>query len=344
MILFILSKGRTDSTMSSNLFEFGIKVNKENDIYNNINIIKKAENLGFTHCWFTEDYFYPGIFSLASACAIATEKIQIGIGVINPYTRHPILSAMEFGSFDIVANGRGILGYGASNKSWVEKQMGIPYIKPIQTIEESVQIIKSLFNGEEITFNGKIFNVDSVKLCYKPFRCNIPILIGAKGPKALKLTAKIGDGVLLSMMTSKRYVEYVDTILTKELSSEKKEKFKIAAYFIVNISNNRKKAREQVKPLISRFIGIYGFHPIITSSGLKEEEINIFRKALIENNNVDYLVTDRLIDLFSIAGEEAECTEKILSLIKMGVNLPIISEIPGVPVIDTIKSISKCFL
>ena len=53
-----------------------------------------SEEKEFSSVWIAEDYFYGGAFSTAAACAVQTSKIQIGIGVINPFTRHPVLSAM----------------------------------------------------------------------------------------------------------------------------------------------------------------------------------------------------------------------------------------------------------
>jgi len=327
------------------MLNFGIKVHKGNNIYENIRTAKMAEKLGFTNCWITEDYFYPGVFSIASACAINTNRIKIGTGVINPFTRHPALSAMEFGSFDIIAKGRGILGIGASSKKWIEEEIGIPYHRPLKTLIESFYIIKELFRKGEIKYLGEIFSTGKIKLCFTPYRKNIPIFFGVKGPKALKLAAKNADGVLLSMMTSIDYIKYVRKQIYEELLIRKKlEKFKIAAYIIINISKDRKIAREQVKPLISRYLGIYGVHPILTSSGIKEDEIIPFREAFLKKKNASNLVHDKLIDKFAIAGNEYECKEKIISLIESGIDYPIISEIPGVLPDYTMKYISNNFI
>lgn len=324
---------------------FGIKVHKENTIENTIDLVKKAEQLGFTNCWITEDCFFPGAFSIATACTIHTKRIKVGIGVINPFTRHPVLSAMEFGALDKISKGRAILGMGASSKKWIEEEAGIPYTKPLTALNESITIIKKLFSKGEVKYNGKVFRTGNLKLSFSPFRKDIPIFLGVKGPKGLRMATKISNGVLLSMMTSKDYIEYVKKQIFCESSlAENNKKFTIAAYIIVNISKDRKKAREQVKPLISKYIGIYGSHPIVTSSGLTEEDILPFVNASINEKDASYLVEDKFVDKFAIAGEENECKEKIISLIKSGVNYPIITEIPGVPLDYTMEIISKYFL
>ena len=86
--------------------QFGTGLLSGNELPSLIKISKKAEELGFASCWIAEDYFYGGAFSTATACALNTSSIKIGIGVINPYTRHPALTAMEVGALDVASNGR----------------------------------------------------------------------------------------------------------------------------------------------------------------------------------------------------------------------------------------------
>ena len=72
-------------------------------------MVMAAEEMGLESFWLSEDYFQAGAFSLAAACSVVTERIKIGIGVINPYTRHPALSAMEASALYDISNGRVIL-------------------------------------------------------------------------------------------------------------------------------------------------------------------------------------------------------------------------------------------
>jgi 5,10-methylenetetrahydromethanopterin reductase len=81
---------------------------------------KLAEELGFASYWVPEDYAFPGAFSICPAIATQTRRIKVGIGVLNPYTRHPVLTAMEFAALDQLSEGRGILGIGAGVRLWIE--------------------------------------------------------------------------------------------------------------------------------------------------------------------------------------------------------------------------------
>jgi len=81
-----------------------------------------AERAGLGSLWVIEDYFHPGAYALAAAAAAVTERLVIGLGVVNPYTRHPALLAMETAALAGIAPGRIVLGLGSSNRKWIEAQ------------------------------------------------------------------------------------------------------------------------------------------------------------------------------------------------------------------------------
>jgi len=91
---------------------------------------RAAEAAGLGSAWIIEDYFHPGAYALAAAAAAVTARLAIGLGVVNPYTRHPALLAMETAALAGIAPGRVVLGLGSSNRHWIEAQMGIPFKAP----------------------------------------------------------------------------------------------------------------------------------------------------------------------------------------------------------------------
>ena len=192
----------------SNPYNLGFGFYGGHDCDTIMKLVKASEEKEFSSVWIAEDYFYGGAFSTAAACAVQTSKIQIGIGVINPFTRHPVLSAMESASLDALSKGRILLGLGASNKRWMEDMAGIPFKKPIQATKECAIIIKELLGKGHIQFEGEIFKTGDVELDFKPYRKDLPIYLGVKGPNALRIAGQIADGVLLSTMTSLPYVAY----------------------------------------------------------------------------------------------------------------------------------------
>src|ERR1051325_11628926 len=109
---------------------------------------RAAERAGLGSLWFVEDYFQPGAYAIAGAGAAATERIAIGLGVLNPFTRHPAVLAMETATLTGLAPGRVVLGLGTSNRRWIEEQMRLPFKTPLRGLREAVGIVRALLAGE----------------------------------------------------------------------------------------------------------------------------------------------------------------------------------------------------
>ena len=157
-----------------------------------------AEAAGFASVWFAENPFARGILPAAAACALATRRIAIGAGVFNPFNRHPSLIAMEIGALDELSAGRVRLGIGSGIGSAIER-MGLSYARPLTAVAEAIAIVRALLRGEEVTYRGKLFSVERVKLDYAPRR-DIAIFMAGRGDASLKLAGEVADGLILSNM------------------------------------------------------------------------------------------------------------------------------------------------
>ena len=102
-----------------------------------------AELNGFASVWFAENPFDRGVLPTAAACAITTEQIKVGIGVFNPYNRHPTLIAMEMGALDELSNGRAMLGIGSGIGTAIER-MGLSYAKPVGAVRDAIHIVRAM--------------------------------------------------------------------------------------------------------------------------------------------------------------------------------------------------------
>lgn len=311
-----------------------------------VRLTRLAEEQNFGTCWIAEDYFYRGAFSLAATCAAQTKSIRIGIGVINPYTRHPALTAMEVAGLAEAAGAeRVILGLGASVKSWIEK-MNIPYSRPRRSLQEAVEIIKPMLRGEALTYAGQQFQVSDIKFAFSPVSAAVPIYLGVVGPKNLELAGEIADGVLLSVMTSPQYVRYALEQIRNGARKRGRtmDDFDLQAYLLISIDKDRKRARDAIKPFIGTLIGMaefFGPDPLLTSTGLRPEEIKPLTEVALKGGDVSPLVSDWMLDTFTISGTPEECQESLHRLLEAGLTSPVAFEIPGMNFEEVIRNVRQ---
>ena len=169
-----------------------------------IDLARAADAGGFDSVWFAENAFSRGVLPAASACAAATGRIRIGIGVFNPYNRHPTLIAMEIGALDELAQGRARLGIGSGIAAATER-MGLSADRPLAAVRDAITIVRALLAGEEVSYTGRVFSAHKAKLDYQPFRRDMPLLMAARGEQALALCGKIADGLMISNLCPPEY-------------------------------------------------------------------------------------------------------------------------------------------
>ncbi|HET9529406.1 MAG TPA: LLM class flavin-dependent oxidoreductase [Blastocatellia bacterium] len=313
-----------------------------------IGYARMAEELGYKSFWVPEDPFFRGGFSLASAIAASTTSIRIGIGIINPYTRHPALTAMEYGALEEVSDGRSILALGASFKSYIEGQLNIPYVKPGTAIRETVEIIRRFFRGEQVSFEGRLFKVQGGRFNFQPPRAEVPIHLGVLGPKNLELAGEIADGVLLSVMTCPGYARFaLDHVKQGAARAGRSlDDFEVGAYLLISVSEDGQSARDAVRPFLAMMIsllplsGIFD-HPMLSLAGVEPAHLQRFAASFSKGELPVALVEDWMIDQFAIAGTPDHCREALSNIVEAGVTHPIAFEIHGTNPEKTIRDVHE---
>lgn len=280
---------------------------------------RSAERAGLGSVWIIEDYFHPGAFALAGAAGAVTERIAIGLGVVNPYTRHPALLAMETAALAGLAPGRVVLGLGSSNRRWIEEQMAIPFKTPLNAVRECVEIVRRLLGGERLAFRGESFSVDGVALEAPP-KHRIPILLGVKGPKALAMAAEIADGVHCSVLASPAHVRRV-----RQTTGGRGA---VISYVVMAVDADGARARQAVRPVLARYLGVLHGQSILEDAGLRPSRTQPFKDALVRGGGAASLVTDEMVDTLAVAGTADECRRGLRRFAEAGLDTAV-AVIPG---------------
>lgn len=305
-----------------------------------------ADQLGFDSAWFGEDYFYQGGIATATAVAERTSRIDIGLGILTPLTRHPALTVMEVAALDHISEGRTILGYGAGVRYWM-KQMNLDYSSPMTALREAVEISRELFNGETSNREGRFYQMRNVKLGFEPLRANMPTYLGVEGPKMLTLSGEICDGTILSVLASPMYVEFAWENVRNGCakSGRNPAQHRMVVYVIFAMDDDQTKARDAVRPVIAEYLGAGGHPtPLTKLAGVPDDLMAELGRVYREGRIPTELIPDDLIGNVAVAGDVDECEAAIRALIEAGADEVVFFPMPAVETESLVQRIATDLL
>ena len=172
------------------------------------------EKAGLDVVWVAEAYTFDAISQMGYLAAI-TDRVQIGSGIVNVFSRTATLLGMTAAGIDFVSDGRCILGLGASGPQVVEGFHGVPYEKPLMRIKETIEVVRRVVRREVIDFHGQTIDIPlpegegtglgkPLKLINRPVRDAIPIWWASLMGNAVAATAEVADGWLPIMFIAER--------------------------------------------------------------------------------------------------------------------------------------------
>ena len=189
-------------------------------------LVLEAERLDYDAVWTAEswgsDAFSPLVFLAAH-----TERIRLGTGIVQMSARTPTATAMHAVTLDHLSNGRLILGLGVSGPQVVEGWYGQPSNRPLARTREYVEILRRAFQRDDhLSFDGDFYQLPytgdgstglgkPLKVMTHPLRADIPIFIGAEGPRNVTQTAQIADGWLPLYYSPYRQEVYADQLVDR---------------------------------------------------------------------------------------------------------------------------------
>lgn len=274
-----------------------------------VTLARLAEDAGLAEVWVSEDYLERGAFSVAGAMAAVTTEVSVGIGVINPWTRHVALTAMEAHALDEIAGGRSILGLGASNAGWMQGKLGIPFERPIGVLTEYTAVLRALLAGEHVSTRLLDQDIDTA-LDASPAR-RVPIVWGVKGPKALALAGEHADGVMLSVLSSPAYVEWVRATHSPR---------SVTAYASFAVAPDRGEARDRLRAHTARFLGMHGASAITEKAGIDQGLAAELRERLLAGRSGADLADDDTVGAVTVSGTPDDAAEALLAHADAGVD------------------------
>lgn len=305
--------------------KFGIEFVPNEPVFKLAANAKAAEDQGFEYVWMTDHYNNRDVYSTLTVIASATNKIKIGAGVTNPYTRNPVVTAASIATVNEISGNRTILGIGPGDKMTFNS-LGIGGEKPLTAVKETAKVVRELWTGRKVTYEGDTLQLKNAKLDFtNPKKTEkgmeIPIYIGAQGPKMLEMAGAVGDGVLINASHPDDF-KIARAQIEKGAQSAGRglKEIDIAAYTCFSIDEDIEKAYAAAKPVIAFIIAGSG-DVLLERHGVsketKDEIVNAVSKG--EFKELNALIKNETADRFAVIGDFETCFQKIKELEKAGV-------------------------
>ena len=285
-------------------------------------LVLEAERLGYDSAWTAEAY---GSDVVSTLCWIGahTSRIKLGTGIMQISARTPACVAMTAATIDHLSGGRLILGIGVSGPQVVEGWYGQPFPRPLGRTREFIELVRTMLRREgPVTYRGQHYQLPipggaglgkPLKLIVKPLRREIPIYLGAEGPKNVALAAELCDGWLPLF-----YSPFRSTDLYTESLRGAKPGFEIACTVTVNVNDDLEQALLPMKWMLAFYIGGMGakeknFHlNLIARMGFEAEAARVQQLFLTgDRAAAAAAVPDALADEISLAGPPARIRERL---------------------------------
>jgi alkanesulfonate monooxygenase SsuD/methylene tetrahydromethanopterin reductase-like flavin-dependent oxidoreductase (luciferase family) len=176
-----------------------------------VELVELAEEEGFDAAWvsehhFSEDGYLPSLLPLLAAFAGATERVELGTGLVLAPFHNPIRLAEDFAVVDQLSGGRLICGLGIGWREEEFREFGISMKSRVRRIEEITSILRLAWNEERFNFSGRHYNYEGVSVTPKPAR--VPtIFIGGFVDDAIRRAGRIGDGYISSRANPERVAD-----------------------------------------------------------------------------------------------------------------------------------------
>jgi 5,10-methylenetetrahydromethanopterin reductase len=291
-----------------------------------------AEARGFDAVWQAESRLVREATVPMAAMAATTQRIKLGSGVVDCWSRNPARLAATFSTLDDLAPGRIVLGIGA----WwdpLARKVGISRAKPLGAMREIVTVVRALLANETVTFEGEHVHLDGVELDYvyqerRPK--DVPIYVGATGMKMMELAGEVADGVVLNYLVSARYnAQAMDALARGAARAGRSvDDLDRPQLVVCSLDNDRQRALDAARLMITQYLGQQPH--IMKASGVPASLLDEIGQVLTwpatheQVEAASKLVPDEIVQMLAAAGTPDECRAQVQRYVDEGCTCPVL--------------------
>ncbi len=323
--------------------------------------VLEAEKLGYDIV-FTAESWGSDAFTPLAWWGSHTSTIKLGTSIVQLSARPPTSTAMAALTIDHLSQGRFVLGLGVSGPQVVEGWYGQPFGKPLARTREYVSILRQVLAREgPVSSSGPHYplpysgpNSLGLGKCLKPIthplRADIPILLGAEGPKNVALAGEIADGwlpIFYSPKVAPMYNSWLGEGFARPNARRRKADFEIMANVMIMVTDNLEATIDSLKPIISLYVGGMGapemnFHKDMFARMGYEQEVDTIQKLFLEGARDEAIaaIPSEMIDDIYLIGSKERIRDRIAQWEDCGVTTLVV----GSTSVDEVRTVAEVVL
>ena len=290
-----------------------------------VRCVQLAEELGYESAWVAEGHGGDQ-FSILTACALATSRIQLGTSISSVFVRSAPTIAMAAACVDYYSQGRFILGLGSSHKVQVEPEHGLEFSAPIPRVRDTIDVVRRLLrDGNLVGYQGEVTSIQSFDLHFPVFRPDLPIYLAAVFPRMLEIAGEISQGILLTWCTPEHARTAARHVAAgAERAGVAPESVELATLLSVSADGAGDGGMRRVA---ATYAGRFPRYRRLMAEAGFADEVELVRRAWREGNvaEAERLVPQGLIDRMSLPGDPVARKERLAEYREAGITLPIIA-------------------
>ena len=286
---------------------------------------RRAEAAGFDELWLWDDCFLPGALTSAAIALAATRTLRVGIGLMPATVYNPLFAAMEITTLARAFPGRIFPGFGHGVASWMT-QIGAAPKSSLKTLGETVNAVRRLMAGESVTVDANDVHLDAVQMQLTPSEIP-PLYVGAMREKSLQLAGRVGDGTILTAMSSPEYVRWARTQIESGMRETARPAHHIAVFMDVKVNADRETARHAVRHALAARLPWADVQ--LKALGIADDAANLVAQYGAESFVAH--IPDAWVDAFAAAGTPQEAALAIERWREAGADTIVFQPLNGDP-------------
>lgn len=285
----------------------GLNLIPETSIASIVALARCAEESGYDRCRiYDEGLATRDVHVVSAAVAAATERLLIGPGITNPYTRHPAQSIAALASLDELSGGRAMIGIGAGGSLTLDP-LGIERRRPLAAVEEFIVAARQLLTGQSVDLDGETLTLRAARLDFG--RRDIPIWLAGRGPRILDLGGRVADGVILDFLHDTTLTDSVSRVRDAATGASRNVALSYSTSVVMTDAD-----LEAVRPHMTyRLVDTPA--AVRDAIGLDDATVGRIRGALADGlDAAARLVRDEWVLPFVVHGDAATCRRRIAGI------------------------------